>query len=51
MYPRFEVKMSEPIILVHGGAWAMPDDACAAHQQGVEAAAEAGWRALAAGAS
>ncbi len=43
--------MSEPIILVHGGAWAIPDDACQAHQQGVEMAADAGWHALAKGAS
>jgi L-asparaginase / beta-aspartyl-peptidase len=40
-----------PVILVHGGAWAIPDEACAAHQRGVERAATAGWHALAAGAS
>lgn len=39
------------MILVHGGAWAIPDEACAAHQQGVELAAAAGWRALESGAS
>ena len=43
--------MSSPIILVHGGAWAIPDDACEAHQQGVERASAAGWQALARGAS
>ncbi len=35
--------MSEPIIVVHGGAWAIPDEACEAHQRGVERAAAAGW--------
>lgn len=43
--------MPAPIILVHGGAWAIPDEACEAHQQGVEKAAAAGWKALARGAS
>jgi len=40
-----------PIIVVHGGAWAIPDEACEAHQQGVERAAAAGWRVLERGAS
>jgi beta-aspartyl-peptidase (threonine type) len=39
------------LILVHGGAWAIPDDDCAAHQLGVQHAAEAGWAALQRGAS
>ena len=43
--------MPSPIIVVHGGAWAIPDEACQAHQQGVERAAAAGWRALERGAS
>jgi beta-aspartyl-peptidase (threonine type) len=43
--------LPSPIILVHGGAWAIPEEACAAHQQGVEHAAAAGWRALERGAS
>lgn len=43
--------MQYPIILVHGGAWAIPDEACEAHQQGVEKAADAGWKALERGAS
>lgn len=42
--------MPSPIIVVHGGAWAIPDEACEAHQQGVERAAAAGWRALERGA-
>jgi len=40
-----------PIIVVHGGAWAIPDEVCQAHQQGVERAAAAGWRALERGAT
>ncbi len=43
--------MPSPIIVVHGGAWAIPDEACQAHQQGVELAAAAGWGALQRGAS
>jgi L-asparaginase / beta-aspartyl-peptidase len=43
--------LSSPIILVHGGAWAIPDEACHAHQEGVEQAAAAGWKALERGAS
>ncbi len=38
--------MADPVILVHGGAWAIPDDAVEAHLKGVRAAADAGWRAL-----
>lgn len=43
--------MPSPIIVVHGGAWAIPDEVCQAHQQGVERAAAAGWRALERGAT
>ena len=43
--------MPSPIIFVHGGAWAIPDEACQAHQQGVERAAAAGWDLLERGAS
>ncbi|MBO0911819.1 MAG: isoaspartyl peptidase/L-asparaginase [Acidobacteria bacterium] len=35
-----------PVLLVHGGAWAIPDDAVAAHLEGVRRALEAGWRIL-----
>ena len=42
---------SNPVILVHGGAWAIPDDMVESHLQGVRAAAEAGWLALAKGGS
>lgn len=43
--------MPSPIILVHGGAWAIPDEACTAHQHGVERAAALGWQALERGAT
>ena len=36
-------------MLVHGGAWAIPDDAVKAHLRGVCAAAEAGYKVLSAG--
>ena len=38
--------MSNQVLLVHGGAWAIPDDAVEAHQQGVRNAAAIGWRVL-----
>ncbi len=36
----------QPILLVHGGAWAMPNDAVAAHERGIALALAAGWSAL-----
>jgi beta-aspartyl-peptidase (threonine type) len=39
----------KPILLIHGGAWAMPDDAVAAHERGIAAALTAGWSALSKG--
>jgi beta-aspartyl-peptidase (threonine type) len=38
-------------IIVHGGAWDIPDDVVAPHQAGVRAAAAAGWAVLQAGGS
>lgn len=38
-------------LVVHGGAWAIPDAEVAAHVTGVHAALEAGWRILAEGGS
>ena len=38
-----------PVLLVHGGAWAMPDDVVGAHEQGVRAALHAGWAVLSRG--
>src|SRR6201994_1665290 len=39
----------KPILLIHGGAWAMPDDAVAAHERGIANALAAGWSALSRG--
>ncbi len=39
------------MLLVHGGAWAMPDDACEAHNAGVQKALDAGYTLLGKGAS
>jgi beta-aspartyl-peptidase (threonine type) len=39
----------QPILLIHGGAWAMPDHAVAAHERGIAAALTAGWSALSRG--
>ncbi len=33
----------EPAIIVHGGAWGIPDEAVEAHRQGVSAAVDAGY--------
>jgi beta-aspartyl-peptidase (threonine type) len=41
----------DPILIVHGGAWAIPADAAAAHESGVRNALEAGYRILALGGS
>jgi L-asparaginase / beta-aspartyl-peptidase len=35
-----------PVLVVHGGAWAIPDDMVDAHLNGVRNAVAAGWRAL-----
>jgi L-asparaginase / beta-aspartyl-peptidase len=37
---------TNPVLLVHGGAWAMPDDAVDAHLHGVRNALATGWRVL-----
>src|SRR5271165_3736337 len=37
---------ANPVMLVHGGAWAIPDDAVESHLQGVKAAAAAGFAVL-----
>jgi beta-aspartyl-peptidase (threonine type) len=41
----------KPVLLVHGGAWAIPADAEEAHKSGVRAALTAGWRVLEQGGS
>src|SRR5215813_9861679 len=40
-----------PVLLIHGGAWAMPDDAIAAHEAGIANALAAGYALLERGAS
>jgi L-asparaginase / beta-aspartyl-peptidase len=35
-----------PVLVVHGGAWAIPDDVVGAHLKGVERALSAGWDVL-----
>lgn len=40
-----------PVLVVHGGAWAIPDDMVEAHLNGVRNAAAAGWRVLERGGS
>src|SRR5579885_556281 len=40
-----------PVLLVHGGAWAIPDDMVAAHERGVSNALHAGYALLSKGVS
>src|SRR6202042_113778 len=42
---------TQPVLLIHGGAWAMPDDSIEAHEQGVADALAAGYALLKQGAS
>ena len=35
-----------PILLIHGGAWAMPDNEIAAHERGIANALDAGYAIL-----
>ncbi len=42
---------TNPVLVVHGGAWAMPDEVVDAHLNGVRNAAAAGWRVLERGGS
>ena len=42
---------AQPVLLIHGGAWAMPDDAVAAHEQGIANALAAGYVLLEQGAT
>ena len=43
--------MTDPVLVIHGGAWAMPDDMVEAHIRGVNNALAAGWRVLERGGS
>jgi len=38
--------LSDPVLVIHGGAWAIPDDMVEAHLNGVRHAMAAGWRVL-----
>jgi beta-aspartyl-peptidase (threonine type) len=38
-----------PVLVVHGGAWAIPDDVVEAHLKGVQKAVAEGWRVLESG--
>ena len=40
---------NSPVLLLHGGAWAIPDEMLDAHRRGVSAARDAGWRVLSRG--
>jgi beta-aspartyl-peptidase (threonine type) len=42
---------TNPVLVIHGGAWAMPDDMVDAHIHGVRNALAAGWRVLERGGS
>jgi L-asparaginase / beta-aspartyl-peptidase len=42
---------AQPVLLIHGGAWAMPDDAIAAHEDGIANALAAGYALLEQGAT
>jgi L-asparaginase / beta-aspartyl-peptidase len=42
---------TNPVLVVHGGAWAIPDEMVDAHLNGVRNAAAAGWRVLERGGS
>jgi beta-aspartyl-peptidase (threonine type) len=41
----------DPVLVIHGGAWAIPDDMVEAHIRGVANALAAGWRVLERGGS
>jgi beta-aspartyl-peptidase (threonine type) len=38
-----------PVLLIHGGAWAMPDQEVAAHERGIAQALDSGWAVLGSG--
>ena len=42
---------TDPVLVVHGGAWAIPDDMVDAHLNGVRNAVAAGWQAMGKGGS
>jgi beta-aspartyl-peptidase (threonine type) len=42
---------TKPILMIHGGAWAMPDEGIAAHENGIQKALAAGYAVLERGGS
>jgi len=53
-YPVVWVRLAlpkDPVLLVHGGAWAIPDDMVEAHRKGVRNALRTGWAVLQKGGS
>src|SRR5690242_18693275 len=50
--PPCELKpLHKPVLVVHGGGWAIPDDMVDAHLKGIRAALAAGWHQLERGGS
>src|SRR3984885_15367671 len=45
-FSKGQLLSTDPVLVVHGGAWAMPDDMVEAHLHGVNNALAAGWRVL-----
>jgi beta-aspartyl-peptidase (threonine type) len=43
--------MTSPVLLIHGGAWSMPDELVEAHERGVGNALRSGWTVLERGGS
>jgi beta-aspartyl-peptidase (threonine type) len=41
-----DFEKTSPVLLIHGGAWAMPDEDVAAHEQGIADALDAGYAVL-----
>jgi beta-aspartyl-peptidase (threonine type) len=39
-------KKNQPVLVVHGGAWKIPDDEVVAHLNGIRAALQEGWKIL-----
>jgi beta-aspartyl-peptidase (threonine type) len=42
---------ADPVLIIHGGAWAIPDDLVDAHLRGIRNAMSAGWKVLSNGGS
>ncbi len=47
MSPFASTRPPRPVLLIHGGAWAMPEASVAAHEHGMRDALNAGWAVLA----